>query len=57
MEYQQYYICNASTQTTETDRTIWVQIADALTTFGRFLVSVGQVLIRIGEIIYRVIFH
>jgi len=50
-------IYNQTTQTIETQESIWLQIADMLWGLGQIFVAIGRALIRIGEVIYEIFFR
>lgn len=54
MYTQQIY--NRTTQTVETQESIWLQISNFLRSLGEVFVAVGRALIQIGEFIYEVLF-
>lgn len=45
------------TQTTVTNESFWVQLANLLRGVGQIFVIVGRVLVRIGEVIYQALFQ
>ena len=49
-------IYNRTTQTVETQESIWLQLSNFLRSLGEVFVAVGRALIRIGEFIYEVFF-
>jgi len=55
--YTPTYVHNRTTQTIETQKSIWLQLADFLRAIGQVFVAIGRALIRIGEFIYEVFFQ
>ena len=50
-------VYNRTTQTVETQQSIWLQLSNFLRSLGEVLIAVGRALIRIGEFIYEVFFN
>jgi len=55
--YNQAQIYNRTTQTIETQESIWIQIANFVRSLGEVFIAIGRALIRIGEFIYEVFFQ